>query len=88
MSSTRASDTQERLIRASEVGQYTYCARGWWLNVVQGRPIERTRLARGSEAHTQHGQRVRLAVWQARVGLALLALALALLALAWLIGVA
>lgn len=84
MSNRRASDAGDRLIRASEVGQYAYCARGWWLNVVQGRPIEPTRLARGTEAHAQHGQRVRLAVWQARVGLALLALAVVLLVLAWL----
>lgn len=83
MSSRREADTP-RLIRASEVGQYTYCARGWWLNVVQGRPIERTRLAAGTEAHARHGQRVRWAVWQGRLALVLLGLGLLALALAWL----
>ncbi len=83
MSKRQAADPPGRLIRASEVGQYAYCARGWWLNVVQGRPIEATRLARGSEGHTHHGQRVRLAVWQMRIGLALLALAAIVLVLAW-----
>ena len=84
MSSRRAADPAPRLIRASEVGQYTYCARGWWLNVVQGRPIERTRLTAGTEAHARHGQRVRWAVWQWRIALLLLGLGLVALALAWL----
>ncbi|MFN8473074.1 MAG: hypothetical protein U0822_12875 [Anaerolineae bacterium] len=85
MSSRRQADTSPpRLIRASEIGQYSYCARGWWLNVVQGRPIERTRLAAGTEAHARHGQRVRSAVWQGRLALALLGLGLVVLVLAWL----
>lgn len=70
-----------RLIRASEVGRYAYCARAWWLQTVQGVAPEPTRLAAGVEAHARHGRRAALAVWQARLGVLLLALAT--LALLW-----
>ena len=51
-----------RIIRASEIGQYKYCARAWWLGSVKGVPSANTReLARGTEVHQQHGRRVWLA---------------------------
>jgi hypothetical protein len=51
-----------RIIRASEIGQYAYCARAWWLGSVKGVPSANTReLARGTDAHRQHGHRVWLA---------------------------
>ncbi|MCW5882541.1 MAG: hypothetical protein KIS91_16550 [Anaerolineae bacterium] len=70
-----------RLLRASEVGRYAYCARAWWLQSVQGVAPDQTRLTAGVEAHARHGRRASLAEWQARAGLALLLLAG--LALAW-----
>ncbi len=70
-----------RLLRASEVGRYAYCARAWWLQSVQGVAPEPTRLAAGVEAHARHGRRASLAVWQARAGVGLLILAG--LALVW-----
>ena len=70
-----------RLLRASEVGRYAYCARAWWLQTVQGVAPEPTRLAAGVEAHARHGRRATLAVWQARLGGLLLVLAA--LALLW-----
>lgn len=51
-----------RVIRASEIGQYQYCARAWWLGSVLGVPSANTReLRRGETAHRQHGQTVWLA---------------------------
>ena len=70
-----------RIIRASEIGQYEYCARAWWLGNVKGVPSSNTReMARGEEAHQQHGR----AVWLAGA-LKVLALLLALAALALLV---
>jgi CRISPR/Cas system-associated exonuclease Cas4 (RecB family) len=73
-----------RVIRASEIGQYEFCARAWWLGSVMGMPSTNTReLAEGEAAHRRHGR----AVWASRalvvlvVGLVLLALAVLLLGL-------
>lgn len=45
--------------RASEVGQYVYCARAWWLSSVQGvRPINVEELQNGQVMHRRHGQQV------------------------------
>jgi CRISPR/Cas system-associated exonuclease Cas4 (RecB family) len=70
-----------RIIRASEIGQYAYCARAWWLGSVKGAPSTNTReMARGEEVHQQHGR----SVWLAGA-LRVLALLLALAAVALLI---
>jgi hypothetical protein len=68
-----------RLIRASEVGDYVYCHRAWWLRVVEGRmPARRERLERGTIRHSRHGMRVRASQLLLLCGLALLVLAGAL----------
>lgn len=75
----------ERVIRASEIGQYVYCARAWWLNRVQGLdPANIEELALGRDFHAEHGRAVagaqRLHRWALiLVGLAALCLILALL---------
>ena len=73
--------TIRRVIRASEVGQYAFCAHAWWLGSIQGRPSTLgKRMAEGETAHQQHGRSVRSAVTLARLAYLLLALA-ALIAL-------
>jgi CRISPR/Cas system-associated exonuclease Cas4 (RecB family) len=67
------------VIRASELGQYAYCARAWWLGRVLGyRSANLESMAAGEAAHARHGRKVlsshRLRRW------AYAALALALLA--------
>jgi CRISPR/Cas system-associated exonuclease Cas4 (RecB family) len=50
------------VIRASEIGQYAYCARAWWLGSVMGVPSSNTReMAQGEAVHAQHGRAVWLA---------------------------
>ncbi len=75
---------QPRIIRASELGQYKYCARAWWLGSVMGVPSANTReLAQGEVTHRRHGQAVWLAValrWLA-VGLIVLAAGVAIFVL-------
>lgn len=68
-----------QVIRASELGEYAYCARAWWLGRVLGyRPANLERMTAGEAAHVRHGQKVvssrRLQRW------AYVSLALALLA--------
>ncbi len=68
----------ERVIRASEVSAYVYCAQAWWLSSeCQLRPSNAARLEQGSLAHQRHGQRVVVAA--ALIRLAYLVLGLALL---------
>ena len=70
-------ERNERIIRASEVGQYLYCPRAWWLGAVEGHTsTNRRALARGDTAHRQHGLQVRASVAAARAAYLLLMLAL------------
>ncbi len=63
------------IIRASELGQYAYCAKAWWLGSVEGVPSANVReMDAGTSAHEQHGQAVQMSVWLNRVGIACLVL--------------
>jgi hypothetical protein len=65
------------IIRASEVGEYVYCARAWWLRRVVGlEPAGHERREYGTALHRRHGG----AVAGSRT-LMLLGIALALAAL-------
>ncbi len=45
-----------RLIRASEIGQYAFCARAWWLSQVQKQASSHAQeMAAGDQAHAIHG---------------------------------
>jgi hypothetical protein len=64
-------------ITASQVGQYTYCAHAWWLNVVEGQePANLEALDAGRDAHERHGWEVTLARGASRLALAFFGLAL------------
>jgi CRISPR/Cas system-associated exonuclease Cas4 (RecB family) len=48
-----------QIIRASEVGEYVYCARAWWLRRVAGlEPAGRERRELGVALHRRHGRAV------------------------------
>lgn len=80
-----AGETTERIVRASEVGQYAFCAHAWWLGAVEGRPSTHGReMAAGESAHRKHGRRVRSAVLLARLAYLLLALAAVAALVYWL----
>lgn len=70
-----------QVIRASEIGQYVFCRRAWWLGTVLGYPSANQRaLADGIRAHAQHGQRVVAGETWRRVARALWLVGLALVA--------
>jgi hypothetical protein len=49
--------TGSKVLRASEIGSYEYCARGWWLSRVWGYPSSHEeRMAQGEEDHLHHGR--------------------------------
>jgi CRISPR/Cas system-associated exonuclease Cas4 (RecB family) len=76
------------VIRASEISQYVFCRRAWWLSVVKGyRPINRAALAAGGDYHARHGHMVAASLHWRRAGYALLGLGVLLgiaLAVYWL----
>jgi hypothetical protein len=63
------------IIRASEIGQFVFCQRAWWLGAVQGyRPVNDAALAAGSQAHARHGRSVAALLHWQQVGYVLLVL--------------
>ncbi len=46
---------QRHMIAASEIAEYVYCHRAWWLHHVQGKqPAGYERRKRGTALHQQH----------------------------------
>ena len=75
-------DESDRIVRASELGQYSFCAKAWWLGSVEGVPSANVReMDAGTSAHERHGRTVQLSGWLSRAGIACLALGLLMLAL-------
>ncbi len=68
-----------RIIRASEIGEYLYCHRAWWLRHVQGfESSNQGVMAEGTEAHAGHGRLVGVAAALRAMALLLFVLALLL----------
>jgi len=50
------------ILSASEIGQFAYCRRAWWLARVLGRePSDLEALAAGERRHRRHGRTLRAA---------------------------
>lgn len=83
-------DAQDRIIRASEIGQYVFCAQAWWLGSVEGRPsANRQELAAGEMSHIRHGWGVRTAFTLRRLAYGVLGLAMVVgmvWVVSWLVG--
>ncbi len=68
-----------RVIRASEIGEYVFCHRAWWLRHVQGfRSANVRELAEGTATHARHGRLVGLSSTLRVAALILLAAAVLL----------
>lgn len=72
-------DTDLPVIRASEINEYAFCARAWWLARVRGlEPDNTVGLAQGTAGHKRYGVILFIAIWMRRVAIALIAMALLL----------
>lgn len=73
------------VIRASELAQYAYCARAWWLGRVMGfRSTNVAAMRKGLARHRAHGQMVEGYHRLRRLAIAFLVLAIAAL-VAWIL---
>jgi hypothetical protein len=76
----------DRIIRASEIGQYVFCAKAWWLGAIEGvEPSNARELEAGTWAHARHGRTVAVTGLAQRAGLGLLLIGL-VLAIVWFAG--
>lgn len=70
-----------QIIRASEIGEYIFCRRAWWLRRVGGiRPDNIQELTAGTDYHQQHGQLVGRANRSRQIAYLFIFLAFAVLA--------
>lgn len=67
-------DSSNHLLRASEVGQWTYCQRAWWLAREGYENRNAAALETGITTHVQHGRALAQAQRARWLALALLAL--------------
>lgn len=68
------------VIRASEIGEYLFCHRAWWLHVIQGHASANVReMAHGTVVHARHGRAVGLAAALRTAAVILLVVAVLLL---------
>jgi hypothetical protein len=66
----------ERVIRASELGEFGFCPRAWWLSRVLGlEGANQEQRDRGKEVHRRHGRAVWLSLLARRLAIALLLIA-------------
>ena len=71
----------DRIIRASEIGQYDYCAKAWWLGSIEEVPPSNVHdLQAGLAAHEAHGRQVNRATRMQQIAIGLLVLGASLLA--------
>jgi CRISPR/Cas system-associated exonuclease Cas4 (RecB family) len=68
-----------RIIRASEVGTYLFCARAWWYRLQGVESSNQAEMNAGTELHRQHGRTVIASGLTRILAIILLLVALALL---------
>ena len=73
----------DRIIRASEIGQYDFCAKAWWLGSIEGvQPSNIRELQAGTAAHAEHGRQVQRASRMQMAAFVLVGLGVVVLVLA------
>ena len=71
--------SQEDYITASEIAEYVYCNRAWWLKVSGYQSENQEALSQGSATHIQYAQHVRAVTRLERAGRFILLLGISLL---------
>jgi hypothetical protein len=68
--------SDQRVIRASEIGEYEFCHRAWWLHRICGlESANRAQMQAGTANHIQHGRAVQTSALLNRVAIILFGLA-------------
>jgi hypothetical protein len=68
---------EPRVLRASEIGEYVFCHRAWWLHRIQGiESVNRAQMQAGTARHLAHGRAVQRADALRRVARAMVLVAL------------
>jgi hypothetical protein len=76
---------QDPIVRASEISQYSFCARAWWYARVKGYPSENVSALRaGVSGHRAHGRAVVGSIRLHQLAVLLLVVA-GILLVAWLV---
>ncbi len=71
------SKANDRILRASEIGEYVFCHRAWWLHRVQGfESANRAQIEAGTAKHVEHGRAVQRADSMRRTAIMLFAIAI------------
>ena len=70
-----------KIIRASEVGSYLYCARAWWYRQQGIESTNQTEMTSGTDLHRLHGRQVAASSLTHLLALILLLVALVLFAI-------
>jgi len=74
-------------IRASEIGEYVYCHRAWWLKRVRGLQSGHIRqLQAGQRHHRRHGVQVRKVSWMRKLAYVLIFFVVAIAVFQLLVG--
>ena len=69
--------SSDRVLRASEIGEYVFCHRAWWLHRVQGlESANRAQMEAGTVKHVEHGKAVQHADAMRRAAIMLFAIAI------------
>ena len=67
----------KRILRASEIGEYVFCHRAWWLRRVKGvESANREQMQAGTAHHAAHGRAVQRSDSLQRLALILIVLAI------------
>lgn len=66
-------------ITASEIAEYVYCHRAWWLRLTGYKNENQEALSQGSEEHTQYSRQVDVVTRLERLGRTILMIGIALL---------
>ena len=75
--STSRTPLHARVIRASEIGEYVFCRRAWWLHHVMGiESANRAQMQAGVAGHLAHGRAVQRATALQHAAFILLAIAI------------
>lgn len=84
--SAKIEQMSDEIIRASEINDYLYCRRSWWLKRAQGyRPENEAELEAGTNHHRVHGYMVQRAQRARLLAYALAGIAL-MMAVVWWMG--